>query len=138
MELDEIPAEIAKRIGEVKAELYLIDEDICDIKKALEAGNVTATLPRIDHWRTDLAKLDQRMAEYGAILAEYQKASSDLYLAKQEVAQQSSTNQQLESDIAESQQVDDEEYPPEFDYAKEKEIDYDLIAKGLEKEETNG
>lgn len=130
IELDDIPSEIVKRISEVRSELYLVEEDIEDIKKSLEAGNVSSTLQKISQWRELLASLDQKMAEYGMMLAEYQKAIADLYLAKEEAIQMSKApqkNQQLEADIAESQPSDEEE-----------EINYDMIQKNLiGKEEEN-
>ena len=122
IELDDIPSEIVKRIGEVRGELYLVEEDIEDIKKSLEVGNVPSTLQKIGQWREFLVSLDHKMAEYGVMLAEYQKATADLYLAKEEVSQiarDPQKNQQLEADIAESQSSEEEE------------IDYDVVKKGL-------
>lgn len=103
IDLNDIPSEIADRVGKLRSDLYLIEEDIESIKESLKTDHVSAVLPMIEKWRENLARLDEKMAECGVVLAEYQKATAEIYLAKQDANQIKHTNQQLESDIAEAE-----------------------------------
>ncbi len=120
--LDDIPRELSRKFEGLKQDhinMTSVFDYICDDLDAKSDPSVV--FKNIEKIREEFLQIDQSMAEYTSILAEYQKATAELVLMKQENIQTQKTpyshsNQQLEADVGEN---------------SSEELDYDHIEKGL-------